>query len=92
MQTQGKVLKSLSMKCNFSINYLRSFILPHIRAYSSFTMETILATAFGRVINFQKGETDPLFEAASGLFELFRESTKTSAAHFIMILSKSSRL
>ena len=51
-------------------------------------METILATAFGRVINFQRGESDLLFEAASGMFELLHETSKTSVSHLIMILSK----
>ena len=92
MQTLGKVSKYLSMKCNFSANYIKLLTLLHTRVYSSFTMETILATAFGRVINFQKGESDSLFEAVSGLFELLNESSETSASNFIMILSKSSSL
>ena len=37
-------------------------------------METILATAFGRVINLQRGEGDKLTEAAGVLFSGFQEN------------------
>ena len=33
------------------------------RVYGSFTMETILATAFGRRVNVQRGESDELSKA-----------------------------
>ena len=68
--------------------FLKKFII-YTRTYSSFTMETILATAFGRVINIQKGESDSLAEAAAGLFETTHESSKTSADHVAMITSES---
>ena len=38
------------------------------RIFGQFTMETILATAFGRQVNVLKGEGDELTEAAAGLF------------------------
>ena len=33
------------------------------RVYSSFTLESIIATAFGRQINLQRGESDDLTRA-----------------------------
>ena len=38
------------------------------RIYGEFTMESILAAAFGRVINIQRGEADEVTEAAKGVF------------------------
>ena len=38
------------------------------RIFGQFTMQTILATAFGRQVNVLKGEGDELIEAAAGLF------------------------
>ena len=39
------------------------------RYYSEYTLETILAAAFGRVVNLQKGEVDEVTKAARGVFE-----------------------
>ena len=49
------------------------------RVYSSFTLESIIATAFGRQINLQRGESDDLTRAmdvtvkglSGGYFENF---------------------
>ena len=38
------------------------------RIYGEFTMESILAAAFGRVIDIQRGEADEVTEAAKGIF------------------------
>ena len=51
-------------------------------------METILATAFGRNINLQKGESDYLAEAASGIFSSAHEMKKMSFDHVVLILSE----
>ena len=51
-------------------------------------METIFATAFGRVIDIQKGKSDKLTEAAATIFSGTQEMKKTSAVYIIMILSK----
>ena len=51
-------------------------------------METILATAFGRNVNLQKGESDYLAEAASGIFDSAHEMKKTSEEHIVLILSE----
>lgn len=39
------------------------------RFYGAFTLESILAAAFGRVINLQRGEADEVTEAAKGVFD-----------------------
>ncbi len=39
------------------------------RVFGLFTMETIIATAFGRVIDIQGGENDELTNAASNIFQ-----------------------
>ena len=61
-------------------------ILFHLlyRTFGSFTMETILAIAFGRVVNLQKGEADELTLAAQGIF---RESEKGTMPTARLILS-----
>ena len=51
-------------------------------------METILATAFGRVINIQKGESNQLTEAAASIFSAAHENKKTSLVFILMLLSK----
>lgn len=51
-------------------------------------METILATAFGRVIDIQRGESDQLTEAAATIFSNAHEQKKTSAIYMLMVLSK----
>ena len=54
-------------------------MLLYHRVYSCFTLEVIVATAFGRQINVQRGESDEFSKAmdtavkgfADGLFENF---------------------
>ena len=52
-------------------------------------METIFATAFGRVIDLQRGHSDQLTEAAATLFSANEEGKKTSLSFLTTILSKS---
>lgn len=47
------------------------FTLAH-RLYGAFTLESILAAAFGRVINLQRGEADEVTKAAKGVFDSAR--------------------
>jgi len=56
--------------------------------YSSFTMETILATAFGRVIDIQRGEGDQLTNACAAAFSILHEGTKRSPEHMFLMLCK----
>ena len=65
------------------------FIFTCTSIYGSFTMETILATAFGRIVKLQKGESDSLAEAATDMFAETNEKHKYSLEHVIMILSES---
>ena len=50
----------------------------------SFTMETILATAFGRVIDVQRGEADELTKACTSLFTDVRE--RITYAELVIVL------
>ena len=55
------------------------YILLYHRVYSCFTLEAIVATAFGRQVNLQRGESDEFSKAmdtamkgfSSGQFENF---------------------
>ena len=63
------------------------FTLIH-RVYCSFTMETIVAIAFGRFINVQKGEQDKLSEAAGKIFTGAQEGQNFSIQTLEFILRK----
>ena len=63
-----------------------SLLLP--RAYGAFTMETILATAFGRIVNIQRGESDELTKAANDLFRRAEEGNLTSRGSLVVLISK----
>ena len=43
--------------------------------YGAFTMESLLAAAFGRVVDVQKGEADEVTKAISKLFEFAKRET-----------------
>ena len=49
-------------------------------------METILSTAFGRVISFQMGEADKLTEAVAAIFAAVREGENKISLSFIHLL------
>ena len=55
-----------------SIN-INNVLYTTYRVFGSFTMETILATAFGRQMNLQRGESDELSEAVGTLVGSFSE-------------------
>ncbi len=48
-------------------------------------METILATAFGRVVNLQRGEGDQLTDSASTLFASAQRSSAFNGAQVTLI-------
>ena len=56
------------------------------RTYGSFTMETIVATAFGRVIDIQRGEGDQLTQACAAIFSAFQEGTSVSLESMVLVL------
>ena len=58
------------------------------RTYGSFTMETILATAFGRVIEIQRGESDELTSAVDSIFRGVQEGKSMSATFVMSVLSE----
>ena len=62
-------------------------LLPYFRIFGSFTMETILATGFGRIIDIQKGESDKLTEAAAVIFEIFRKGGSNAGFQLVLMLS-----
>ncbi|XP_064394654.1 cytochrome P450 3A24-like [Halichondria panicea] len=57
------------------------------KVFGSFTMETIIATAFGRVIDIQGGENDELTNAADLIFRGTAEGNKTSAAYVLPLIN-----
>ena len=57
------------------------------RVFSSFTMETILATAFGRRVELQRGESDQLSKSMRLLVGGF---TSGQVEKFILLESESS--
>ena len=69
--------RSIHNKCPFLI----------IRTYGSFTLETILATAFGRVVNIQQGESDELTEVVHTRFRQLEEGRSGSREAVILLTS-----
>lgn len=51
-------------------------------------METLLATAFGRVMDLQKGQSDQLTKAAATVFSSDHEGEMFSSRYATMLLSK----
>ncbi len=47
-----------------------------------------MATGFGRVVEIQKGKSDPLTDAAATLFANTQEDKKTSAIFYVTFISK----
>lgn len=58
------------------------------RIFGAYSMETILATCFGRVVAIQKGEQDHLTEIAETIFSNVQEGKKFSTFFFMTLLSK----
>ncbi len=51
-------------------------------------METIVATAFGRVVDIQGGENDELTKAANLIFRGIEEGSSTSLTLMVPLMSK----
>ena len=63
------------LKCGGKICYIHIVVVIVVdRIFGQFTMETILATAFGRQVNVLKGEGDELTEAAAAVFSDFNNN------------------
>ena len=59
-----------------------------VRTYCSFTMEIILATAFGRMIDIQRGESDELTKVTDERFRQMDEGQLTSRDGLVMVISE----
>ena len=51
-------------------------------------METILATAFGRMVNIQQGESDEVTKAAHDQFRQMEEGNAASTDTIVLVTSK----
>ena len=72
----------------YNIAELVMISLVIIRTYGSFTMETILATAFGRVVDIQRGESDDLTRAVDSIFRGVQEGGSFDGATLITLISE----
>ena len=70
-----------------TLQYISDFIVHDCvcRVYSNFTLETILATAFGRIIDIQKGESDQFSKSMELLLSGF---TDGQFEQFVLFHSK----
>ena len=73
-QLPGRVLTSLSLFYSVCAYTVANNIISFSRLYEAFTMETILATTFSRIVEVQRGESDELTEAAVDIFEFARKN------------------
>lgn len=72
-----------------SYSHTLNKIIPcHIRLYRLFAMEVILATAFGRAIDIQRGESDDLTEIAYTISQSMGEGQLTSREMLYLIFSQ----
>ena len=94
MHTEGNYKSNASQSTILSVHLDQhfSFNLSIFRIYGSFTMETILATAFGRVIDVQRGDSDELTMAVDSIFRGVQEGQSLDARSIILVLSKSLNL
>ena len=60
--------------------------------FNSFTLEVIIAAAFGRSIDIQRGKADELTEAVKSIFILFQEGQKMSLDMILMLYSMSNTI
>ena len=65
-------------------NNTAMYILSYHRVYSCFTLEAIVATAFGRQINLQRGESD---ESSKAMDTAMKGFTSGQFKNFILIHS-----
>ena len=57
-------------------------------AFDNFSLETIIATGFGRRINLQKGESDELSRAAATALSSVQDGAEGNMALMNVIMSK----
>ena len=59
-------------------------VVDTLKVFRSFSMETIMATAFGRAIDIQRGEADSIAQAAASIFGDMKGNTFLEAFLFSM--------
>ena len=62
-------VRCVYMCLHYTTMAFTSHTVSPYRVYSSFTLETIIATAFGRQVNIQRGESDEFIKAMDILIE-----------------------
>ena len=72
----------MSFICTLYIYYIT------YRIFGAFTMESILSTAFGRVIDVQNGKSNVMTEAAVVVFSATQENRITSRENLTLLISK----
>ena len=60
--------------------------MPTCRLYGAYTLETLLATAFGRYVAVQKGEANQLTKAAGDIFRLNEDGHALSPDTLLLAL------
>ena len=58
------------------------------REYGLFTMEALIATAFGRYVNLQRGEADQLTDDAKEIFHATHEQAALSPHTLLVCLCR----
>lgn len=61
--------------------------LNMFEVFGKFTMETVIAAAFGRIIDIQRGESNELVEAAKEIFSITSEGGQLSGERIQLMLS-----
>ena len=62
------------------------------RVFNSLTLEVVLASAFGRSIDIQRGKADELTEVVKGYVSLFQEGQQLSVAMLTILYSMSKNI
>jgi thromboxane-A synthase len=57
------------------------------RVYGAFTMETLIATAFGRYVNIQRGEADQITQGANSIFRAAEDGSPNAPDVLMALLS-----
>ncbi|CAI8013015.1 Cytochrome P450 3A15 [Geodia barretti] len=57
------------------------------RVYGAFTMETLIATAFGRHVNIQRGEADQITQGANSIFRAAEDGSPNAPDVLMALLS-----
>ena len=79
------------MFCSVYVHFIViNMIFYHVcvtnRFYSTFTLETILAAAFGRVVDIQRGKAEELENAALKACDLKRDRVVMACIHLLSML------